>query len=110
MSTTNVGPCHHCGGRPAAQWARLATGAEAAAQRVEIQAMVGHAVDDAYIAERYGPLRTAVFGCEQHDLSPAPADQTPDAAAAAGQAGMELRSIVHRADCGGHGQCACVPG
>jgi hypothetical protein len=99
--------CHRCGSAPTLQWQRRATDAEALAQRSEIEGIVGHPVDDAYVLERYGEPRAAVFGCAEHDLSPAPADQTPDALAAAKQSGLDLRALVHAADCGGHGHCAC---
>jgi hypothetical protein len=100
--------CHFCRQPAAYQWQRQANATERALRHTEIQAMVGRLLDEEYILDRYGPPRAAVYGCEQHELSPAPADDAPEAVTAARQAGTELRAITHKVDCGGHGKCACA--
>lgn len=83
--------CHVCGEPPVHQWTRLATEQEAAAQREEIATLQGRTLTDDEIAAKYGPLRTAVTGCAEHGLDE---DGT-------------LRTLLHDADCAGHGACAC---
>lgn len=99
--------CHACGAAPQFQWTRRATAEEAAVQKREIAELQGRVLTDAEIAERYGPLRVAVTGCVVHYLAPEPADDSDEAAAQAAQAGVERRALLHEADCGGHGVCAC---
>jgi hypothetical protein len=98
MFPTDAPQCHACGSAPRFQWARLATPEEAAEQRREITILQGRALDDAEIAMRYGPLRTAVTGCTGHHLGGDPGD--PDS-------GLDLRALLHDADCRGHGACQC---
>lgn len=84
--------CHLCGGPPVYQWMRRATADEAAARRAEIAVLQGRELPDDLVEARYGPARTAVAGCADHHL---------------GEDG-DLRTLLHDADCAGHGACACA--
>lgn len=98
MSRTSDAPmCHRCGGAPAFQWSRLANEQEAAAQRAEITAMQGRELSNEEIEARYGPLRVAVTGCVEHHLGDGIGEHY----------GLDQRALLHAADCGGHGACAC---
>jgi hypothetical protein len=93
---SNLPGCHTCGVTPMFQWTRLATPKEAEAQRQEITVLQGgRELSDEEIAQRYGPLRTAVTGCGLHSFDTKD-DYRPG-----------LRAILHAADCAGHGSCAC---
>lgn len=107
-----TGPtCHHCGTPATHQWQRAATPDEAeqhwAALEQNIRASNSGRPDVDYTHPRNDEVRKAVFGCDNHRLNPTPADNTPEAIAAAIQTGAERRAILHAADCAGHGACQC---
>jgi hypothetical protein len=105
--------CHRCGAVATVQWPRKATDAEreqhfdAQEQHIREQPNLFGPENAEYVADRTAPVTKAVHGCDEHDLSPAPADGSKKAAAAAKQAGVEARALTHDADCGGHGECRC---
>jgi hypothetical protein len=109
-------PCHRCGRPATTQWQRNGTDAEAEQHWAALEAHIRSqsnlfgSENAEYVADRSEPVAKAVFGCDEHDLSPAPADGGDEATAAAKQAGAELRSLSHDADCGGHGACGCGGG
>lgn len=85
--------CHRCGTPATLQWQRRATEIEVdrhwAAQEQHIRSipdLFGHGNAE-YVADRNQEVVKAVFGCDEH--------QVPDG------------TIVHAADCGGHGTCQC---
>lgn len=90
--------CHRCGVQPAFQWTRLATAAEAAAQRADVFRLQGRELDDDEIVARYGPMRVAVGGCADHAFG-AESDDPHD--------GAGQRALLHSDDCGGHDACDC---
>jgi hypothetical protein len=105
--------CHRCGTVATSQWPRASTDAEREQHWAAVEAHIRSIPDlfggqnAEYTADRSEPVTKAVFGCDEHDLSPAPADDSDEAIAAAEQAGTELRTLTHAADCGGHGACQC---
>ena len=106
-------PCHRCNSSATTSWQRAATDTEregywdAIEQNIRAQPNLFDASNAEYTADRSAPVTKAVFGCDKHDLSPAPADAGKKAAATARQAGADLRTLTHAADCGGHGECQC---
>ena len=101
MPVSNLPACHRCGGTPAFQWPRKATEAEAAAQRAEwARLQGGRQLPEEELLRRYGPPQMPVTGCAVHHLGDDPDD--PDS-------GLDRRALMHAADCGGHGVCACLP-
>jgi hypothetical protein len=105
--------CHRCTADATHSWRRAATDAEregywaALEANIRAQPNLSDASNAEYVADHTAPVTKAVFGCGDHDLSPAPADDSDDAAAAAKQAGLDARILTHSADCGGHGECQC---
>lgn len=108
-------PCHVCKAPPVHLWMRRPTEDEAAAHIAEIRR---HRRDDLHlpgeltyqaIAALYGPPQVAVTGCADHDLAPAAADDSPEGADAAAQAGLDRRALLHDAECAGHDACTCLP-
>lgn len=105
--------CHRCDTVATVSWQRTATDDErvgywaAIELNIRSQPNLFDAQNSEYTADRTQPVIKAVFGCDEHDLSPAPADGGKKSAAAAKQAGLELRALTHAADCGGHGECGC---
>lgn len=112
-TATTAPPCHRCDATATTSWQRAATDAERdgywAAMELNIRSQPNlfDASNAEYTADRSQPVTKAVFGCDEHDLSPKPADGTKKAAAAAKQAGLDARALTHAADCGGHGECQC---
>lgn len=108
-----VPTCHRCGTVATVQWPRKATDAEreqhfdAREQYIREQPNLFGPENAEYVADRTEPVTKAVHGCDEHDLSPVPADGSKKATVAAKQAGVELRALTHDADCGGHGECRC---
>jgi hypothetical protein len=106
-------PCHRCAAPATVSWQRAATDDEreqhwdAMEQNIRNQPNLFDGSNAEYVADRTAPVTKAVFGCDEHDLSPASADGGKKAAAAAKQDGAELRALTHVADCGGHGACGC---
>lgn len=106
-------PCHRCGRPATTQWRRNATDTEAeqhwAAVEQHIRSIPNlvDASNAEYVADRDQPVVKAVFGCDEHDLSPTPADAGKKATVAAKQVGADARALTHAADCGGHGACQC---
>lgn len=106
-------PCHRCNAPATVQWQRNAVAAEAEQHwgaleaHIRSQPNLSGPENAEYVAERAQPVTRAVFGCDEHDLSPTPTAGGAKAAAAAKQAGGELRALTHGADCGGHGECQC---
>lgn len=109
--TDTAHACHNCSNPATSQWQRQATPDETeqhwTAVEQNIRANNSGNPDVDYVADRTDTVTKSVFGCEQHDLSPAPVDDTPEARAAATQAGLERRALIHASDCGGHGACQC---
>ena len=108
-----VPTCHRCGAVATVGWQRQATDDECEQHWAALEAHIReqpNLFDDSnasYTADRSQPVTKAVHGCDEHDLSPDPADDTDEAAVAAWQAGVEARTLTHEADCGGHGECRC---
>lgn len=106
-------PCHRCNSDATTSWKRAATDAEregywaALEANIRSQPNLFDSSNAEYTADRTQPVTKAVAGCDEHDLSPAPAAAGKKAAAAAKQAGAEARALTHAADCGGHGECQC---
>lgn len=100
--------CHHCGAMPLFQWTRRATESEAVRQREQLNILHARELSDAEIETIHGPLREAVFGCAKHHLGPESEDDSETAPAAAVEAGAQRRTLLHDADCGGHGSCSCT--
>lgn len=113
---SRVPTCHRCGTVATAQWQRYGTDAEREQHWAALEAHIReqpNLFDDSnanWTADRSQDVTKAVFGCEQHDLSPAPFAPSDGGALAAKQAGAEARTLTHDADCGGHGQCQCGGG
>jgi hypothetical protein len=101
--------CHRCGAAPRFQLARKATVQEAVRQREHLAVLHGRVLSDNEIETLHGPLREAVTGCAEHRVAPEPVDDSAEAAAAADLAGAHMRTLLHDADCGGHGNCRCTP-
>lgn len=107
-------PCHRCDSTATTSWQRAATDAEregywdAIEQNIRSQPNLFDGSNAEYTADRTAPVTRAVFGCDEHDLSPTPADRSKKAAAAAKQAGADARTLTHNANCGGHGECQCA--
>ena len=119
-TTESAPPCHRCDSDATTSWKRAATDAEregywdAMEANIRSQTNLFDASNAEYTADRTQPVTKAVFGCDEHDLSPAPDDDHNGsikainaATAAAKQAGADLRALTHAADCGGHGECQC---
>lgn len=107
-------PCHRCDSAATTSWQRAATDAEregywaAMEANIRSQPNLFDSSNSEYTADRTAPVTKAVFGCDDHDLSPEPVDAGKKAAAAAKQAGADVRALTHDADCGGHGECQCA--
>jgi hypothetical protein len=106
--------CHRCQAPATAQWQRHATADEAEAWHAGREQWIrqhndGHAEAE-YVSDRADTVTLAVHGCDDHDLSPGPADETNAAKYEARQVGAGLRTLTHDADCGGHGACGCGGG
>jgi hypothetical protein len=110
--------CHHCKGIATHQWQRKATTAEATAHwdavELNIRAANSGRPDVDYQADRTDTVTVPVHGCADHNLNPAPApaNDTPEAhaaaRAAAEQAGADARACLHDAECRGHNTCGCA--
>lgn len=85
--------CHRCGADATTQWPRQGTDTEQEAHWAAVEAHIRSqpnlfdASNAEYTADRTQPVTKAVFGCDEH--------QVPDT------------TMLHTADCGGHGQCQC---
>lgn len=109
--------CHRCNTTPTHQWIRRASDQEAedwhAGREQHIRAHNDGRPAAEYVADRSDTVTMAVHGCDAHNLAPAPEpiDGTEEAERAAKeaaeQAGAALRTLMHDADCGGHGACEC---
>lgn len=112
-------PCQRCGAPATSQWQQHANDAEREAHWAALEANIRASNDGqpeaAYVADRSQPVVRAVYGCDEHDLSPEPTSDhdgsnqaTARAAAEAKQAGAEARTLTHDVECGGHGACSCT--
>ena len=85
--------CHRCGTVATAQWQRYGTDAEREQHWAALEAHIRsqpNLFDDSnasYTADRDQPVTKAVFGCDEHRV--------------------DDMALLHAADCGGHGACAC---
>lgn len=114
--TPRVPTCHRCGVVATVGWKRYGTDAEreqhwdALEQHIRSQPNLFDDSNATFTADRSEPVTLVVHGCDEHDLSPVPADGSKKAAAVAKQAGVDARALTHEADCGGHGECRCGGG
>lgn len=85
--------CHRCGLDATTQWQRFGTDAEREQHWAAIEQNIRSIPDlfgsqnGEYAADRNQPVVKAVFGCDEHLVADA--------------------TILHAADCGGHGTCEC---
>jgi hypothetical protein len=85
--------CHRCDSPATAQWQRSGTDAEreqhwaALEAHIRSQPNLFDSSNAEYTANRNEPVTKAVFGCDEHLVD----DMT----------------LLHAADCGGHGACGC---
>lgn len=103
--------CHRCQAPATAQWTRYASAQEAedwhTAREQHIRTHNDGRAAAEYVSDRTDTVALAVHGCDDHDLSPGPADDTNAAEYEARQLGADRRALLHDADCGGHGACEC---
>jgi hypothetical protein len=108
----HLNTCHACPQTAAFQWQRRGTDEEHTAHWDALEAHIRTAnsgrADVDYVQDRTDTIAVSVFGCPDHNLRPAPADDTPEAHDASHAAGIAVRALLHDSTCAGHDACKCA--